>query len=354
MQRFTINTKDVWKSKKKLAFGYIIQCNMDDDFGIIYGVDSHKWNFNDYNWLYYFKKDKGFVLHPMTIVSFVCTYDYYTEEEEILVSDINPIDDYIIIDDKENKGENLREDGLYHSEIVWTSMAHLTKMIVVDEFSISVLYPLISNADKTIYYLEQHYFDDENESPRKIAACYVRVKHFEQYKNSIPFNVVANALKEMITSVDTTDIKKASKHFQVRESGYFQYRPGRDDHFIYCKCRISKCKDPYINSLTELGIFDRDYYSCVGRGTDDEDYNRMNKEETAKMRSEIISNYNKDDHLDYLLSEYVLGNIDRQNKYFSYLAKLEQYGNCDEIKYYLKEKRCLKDWFILMKKQNIH
>lgn len=88
----------------------------------------------------------------MTIVSFVCAYDYYREKEEILVSDINPIDDYIIVDDKENKGEKLREDGLYHSEIVWTNMVHLSKMIVIDDISVSVYYPWISNVDKTIYY----------------------------------------------------------------------------------------------------------------------------------------------------------------------------------------------------------
>jgi len=90
-----------------------MQCNLDDDFGIIYGVESHEFSLDYINWLYYFKKDKGYILSPMTIVSFVCAYDYYRKKEEILVSDINPIDDYIIVDDKENKGEKLREDGLF-------------------------------------------------------------------------------------------------------------------------------------------------------------------------------------------------------------------------------------------------
>lgn len=143
MKRFTINTKDIWKSKRKIGFGYIMQCNLDDDFGIIYGVESHEFSLDYINWLYYFKKDKGYILSPMTIVSFVCAYDYYRKKEEILVSDINPIDDYIIVDDKENKGEKLREDGLYHSEIVWTNMDHLSKMIVIDDISVSVYYPWI-------------------------------------------------------------------------------------------------------------------------------------------------------------------------------------------------------------------
>ena len=39
----------------------------------------------------------------------------------------------------------------------------------------------------------------------------------------------------------------------------------------------------------------------------------MNKEETFKMRKEIVSKYNQDDHFDFLLSEYVLGNINKQN-----------------------------------------
>lgn len=182
MKGFTINTKDIWKSKRKIGFGYIMQCNLDDDFGIIYGVESHKFSLDYINWLYYFKKDKGYILSPMTIVSFVCAYDYYREKEEILVSDINPIDDYIIVDDKENKGEKLREDGLYHSEIVWTNMVHLSKMIVIDDISVSVYYPWISNVDKTIYYLEQNYFDDKDEDPRNIVTCYVRAKDFERYK----------------------------------------------------------------------------------------------------------------------------------------------------------------------------
>lgn len=354
MQRFTINTKDDWKSKKKLEFGYILQCDLDDEFGIIYGVDSHKWGFNDINWIYYFKKKKKLVLSPMTIVSFVCTYDNYTEEEEILVSDINPIDDYIIVDDKENKGKKLREDGLYHSEIVWTNMDHLSKMIVIDKFSVSVYYPWISNVEKTIYYLQKNYFGDMDESPRNIVTCYVRVKDLERYKKSISFSTAANVLKDMIASVEATDIKKVSKLFQVRDSGYFQYRPGRDDHFIFYKSRISKCEDSYINSLTELGVVDKDYYCCVGRGIDDKDYDRMNKEETFKMRKEIVSKYNQDDHFDFLLSEYVLGNINKQNSYFSYLAMLKEFGNSDEIKHSMSKNRELKDWFTLIKEHNKH
>lgn len=354
MKGFTINTKDIWKSKRKIGFGYIMQCNLDDDFGIIYGVESHEFSLDYINWLYYFKKDKGYILSPMTIVSFVCAYDYYRKKEEILVSDINPIDDYIIVDDKENKGEKLREDGLYHSEIVWTNMDHLSKMIVINEFSVSVYYPWISNVDETVYYLKQNYFDDKDEDPRNIVTCYVRVKDFERYKKSISFSTAANVLKDMIASVEATDIKKVSKLFQVRDSGYFQYRPGRDDHFIFCKSRISKCEDSYINSLKELGVVDKDYYCCVGRGIDDKDYDRMNKEETFKMRKEIVSKYNQDDHFDFLLSEYVLGNINKQNNYFSYLAMLKEFGNSDEIKHCMSKNRELKDWFILIKEHNKH
>lgn len=103
-----------------------------------------------------------------------------------------------------------------------------------------------------------------------------------------------------------------------------------------------------------MGVVDKDYYCCVGRGIDDKDYDRMNKEETFKMRKEIVSKYNQDDHFDFLLSEYVLGNINKQNNYFSYLAMLKEFGNSDEIKHYMSKNRELKDWFILIKGHNKH
>lgn len=63
--------------------------------------------------------------------------------------------------------------------------------------------------------MEQNYFDDKDEDPRNIVTCYVRAKDFERYKKSISFSTAANVLKDMIASVEATDIKKFLNFFKL-------------------------------------------------------------------------------------------------------------------------------------------
>ncbi len=342
-------------SKRKLGFGYIIQCNFGDDYGIVYGVCSHKRGFQNVDWIYYFKKYKEYVLPNMSIISFVSIYDSYEEREDIIVDNILLIDEYQIINDKGNDHNVKRQDGVCHSEIVWKNMMDRKGIIAYDDNSVSVYFPYSPNDNnKKIFYLSLHYYGYKNRIANNIVECFVRMKEYEKYKSAQPFNNAASEINDMIASVETTDIKEISKLFSVRDIGYFLYRPGRDDDFIYYKNRISKCNDPYINSLTQLGIVDKDYYNCVGQGMDDQDYDRLNKEDTRKMRKEIISKYNKDKHFEYLLTKHILDFLENRDFYISYSSSLKEQGNVNDMNMYLKRKRNFNEWLSIMRKQQSH
>lgn len=345
-----------WYSKRKLGFGYIIQCNLGDEYGIVYGVCCLERMFQkNLDRIYYFKKDKDFVLPNMSIISFVSLYDSYEECDDLIVDNILHIDEYQIINDKGNDHNIKRQDGFYHSDIVWKNMIDRKKIIVYDDNSLSVCFPYSPNEDhRKIFYLHLNYYGYKNRKPENIVECFVKMKEYEKYKNAQSFSDAVNEIKNMITSVETTDIKAISMLFSVRDIGYFLYRPGRDDDFIYYKDRISKCDDPYINSLTNLGIVDKDYYNCVGQGTNDKDYNRLNKEETKRMRKEIISKYNKDKHFEYLLSKHILEFLENRKLYIFYSSSLKEQGNIDDINMYLKKERNFEELLNIMRKQKYH
>lgn len=342
LTNYIINSKDTWKTKRKLGFGYIIQCNAGDNFGIIYGVQTHNIRFNKYDWLYHFEKECNYELPQMTVVSFIRIYDDYSEKEEIVVSDIVPLYTYSLVDDHENINEKKRDDQLYHSSLVWDKMKSHSKMIVIDDNSASLYFPYLSKNDRTVYYLTEHFYNLV--APKHIVEYYICLKRLEPFKDALPFEKTANTIKSFINKVDGLDIRKESKLFEVWDEGYFMYRPGRDDQFIYSKSRISKCDDIYINSLVELGVIEKDYYSCVGRGEGDDDYQRLNEEDTKNLREEVIFKYDKDRHIEYLLKDFVFGIEEKQNEYLSFLQKIKEQGDTKIIQSYLALNYNLDEW----------
>ena len=94
-----------------------------------------------------------------------------------------------------------------------------------------------------------------------------------------------------------------AKTYKVSKRGYFQYRPGRDDSFNMTTERTIETDDEYIRSLFHLGI-EKDSYACVGRGSEEENYEEIDFEEIKENIDIARDNYSKEKHITYYLSKY--------------------------------------------------
>ena len=103
--------------------------------------------------------------------------------------------------------------------------------------------------------------------------------------------------------VDSLDLDTILNFYSVTDGGYFQSRPGRDDHYFFTKNRLCSSQDKYLNQLTKLGSELTDYYSCQGR--DDGDFCILNLADTEQLKTEINKKYDKNNHVLFLISELI-------------------------------------------------
>lgn len=134
-------------------------------------------------------------------------------------------------------------------------------------------------------------------------------------------------LKEYINSFN---IDEEIKTFTAGESGTFQCRPGRDDHFNIIKYKRSSSLDPYIKQLVPLKE-DFDYYVLNGRGEEDQDYNKIDEDETATLRNAVRNTYNKDVHFSFLLRQFLTSTSQKADLYEEASLNLLKFINKEDI-----------------------
>lgn len=162
---------------------------------------------------------------------------------------------------------------------------------------------------------------------------------YEGYKELKSINWSGYPSLEEIT-VTITKYKKYVRYFnsekiistyKVVKDGWFQCRPGRDDHFNITITRTIDSSDPYIKSLVPLNE-DKDYYACVGRGAGDDDYTILLEGEMKENINKARENYSKDKHLAFLIDKYYKDIFQRKEKHDKILYDRERYLLLDDVR----------------------
>ncbi len=288
-----------------LGIGYILQCNKGDSFGMVYGYHDHgRTAYREKTWIYYFKKTKSFAIAQFTEVSYLKSSSGYDKKESYEVSNITPLSCYAIIDtkNKEIRGqEKKRQDGIYHFDNEWNLMCQSKPYIDLWECAINVYYPVVNNRKKTIIFHDYTVYTRNKRD--NIISCFIGMHDLCLYSTEPKFEYVSSKLDEIKEYITNFNLSSCIKTFIAGQSGFFKCYPGRDDSFFITDYWRTKSKDSYMKQLVNLHEDER-YYNCYGQGKDEEDYDRINIEETKTLRAEVKKKYDRDAHYMFLVKEF--------------------------------------------------
>lgn len=318
----------------ELHVGLIIQCRENEKFGVVLGcVNSEiRWHNSTYSYpvLYYFSKDLKQEIPALTPVSFFIQKFHGFE-----AFDVKSLYSYKVCDrDGDTK---LRSDGYYYTDAVWKAMNSKDCYIAHSYHGNNTLYvPILKLVGKLRYYRGERmctiFPSDKNAS----IVCFDVVMNAEE--NSLincflqlleignvaypSVEEIGQQLKEISNRVESCDVTSVLDTYEVGTCGYYQCRPGRDDHFHIVKYwRLGK-DDAYIKSLLPIKE-ESTYYSCCGRGTDEQDYQVVDIDATNNYKNKALSMYSKENHIAYLLKDFFMGKIESVNKYNAIIQKMK-------------------------------
>lgn len=306
----------------RLGIGYILQGNKGDNFGVIYGYRNHgRSHYREETWLYFFKKRINSHIERLTPVTFLQSSSGWEKDELYEVTNITRLYSYNVINHKDIKPqgkERKREDGLYHHDnewnLIWNQMRSGTPYITLYP-GFSAHFPVINHNKKTIVFHD--YTEITSNCKSSILSCFIGLYNLREYSKKPSFDYVNQKLDSLKKYIRDFNLSKELRKFYAGESGYFQSRPGRDDHFNFTKYWTTTSKDSYLKTLTSLHE-EKDYYTCCGRGVGDDDYDRIDDNETRNMRKEIKQKYDKDAHYMFLLDEFFSNLKEKRVEYLSY------------------------------------
>lgn len=223
---------------------------------------------------------------------------------------LNPEDIYITINSKEDEWEICKLININNIHIIkfssYEELVENSKMI--DDLIKKREIFLLSKELKWYF----HYFFEtvDNELRYEVyeitnyrqsqALCYY-LKHKSLEEKHIVD--LLSKYNEITNQVNNCNFDMIAKTYKVSKRGYFQYRPGRDDSFNMTTERTIETDDEYIRSLFHLGI-EKDSYACVGRGSEEENYEEIDFEEIKENIDIARDNYSKEKHITYYLSKY--------------------------------------------------
>lgn len=335
-----------YSQEARLGIGYILQCAKGETYGIVYGYRDHgRSYYREKTWLYFFNKPKNLFYDKFTGISYIKSSSGYNKPESFQISDVFPLSNYKIIetDNKLIRGnEKRRNDGLYYYDIEWDLMSKGIPFIDLDGFSIHVYFPIIDMNNKSIVYHDYTVYTRNKRA--NIVSCFIGMHDLSFYSTEPKFDYVSSKLDSIKSYIEKFKLATETRKFVAGQSGYFQSRPGRDDHFNTTKYWRSLSKDPYLNSLVDLHE-EYDYYTCCGRGVDDNDYDTIDPEETERMRLELKQKYDKDAHYMFLLNDFFTQLKEQRQQYLLYADDIKSYvekGDDDLFQQHYNENEYLK------------
>lgn len=326
----------------ELHVGLIVQCRENDDFGVVLGCVNSKavWNKSAYGVpvLYYFSKDAKKKIPSLTPVSF-----FTRKSQAYEAFYVKSLYSYKVCD--RDGDTTLRSDGYYYTDSVWNAMNSKDYYIAHSYHGGNTLYvPILQMSSRLRYYKGERIFtilpsDLENSivcfdvlmsaEENCLVNCFLQL--LELGNVTYPsVEEIAQKLKEISDKVETFDIVSILDTYEVGSSGYYQCRPGRDDHFHMLQyCRLGK-GDAYIKSLLPIKE-ESTYYSCYGRGADEQDYQIVDIDATNKYKARALSMYSKDMHIAYLLKDFFMDKVERVRSHDALIQKMKDIMHYGEV-----------------------
>lgn len=303
--------KYIRTQKQQIELGLILQCRDNgkyapEYFGVLIGFFGDK--------IYYFDKEADFDIPKYQLVTFIV--DDNDPNKALYVTDI---DKYEIVSHEGNSFK--RPDGLYCDLTEWNAMIRGIPFIGMSRH-LSCLYFPAKQEHTDLYYekvLNDTYIDALNLHYYSKALSFIPNLEVSDIKNKI------NSLKNYI---DGFDYKKVIDSYRVFEDGYLQRRVGRDDYFNMTTTRTVETNDSYIKSLLPIGE-ESSYYAL---NSYEENYNYVNEEATKEEKEIALKKYDRDEHLAFLLKEYIDGHYEVAQTLSEFDIRLKQIFNLEKFR----------------------
>lgn len=326
----------------ELHVGLTIQCRENDIFGVVLGCvnseDMRRKSAYGNPVLYYFSKDAKKTIPSLTPVSF-----FTRKSQEYEAFDVMSLYSYKVCD--RDGTTTLRSDGYYYTDSVWKAINSRDYYIAHSYHGENTLYvPILQMSSRLRYFRGERIctilpsdlkstivcFDVlMNAEENSLVNCFFQL--LEQGSVAYPsVEEVAQKLKEISDKVEAFDIVGVLDTYEVGSNGYYLCRPGRDDHFHMLRYwRLGK-GDAYVKSLLPIKE-ETDYYSCNGRGADEQDYQMVDIDATNKYKSKALSMYSKEMHIAYLLTDFFMGKVESVHSHDAIIQKMKDIMHYSEI-----------------------
>ena len=287
-------------SNRQIHIGLIANCNKGNLFGILYGIRKPPYNGKNEiyeNKLFYFEKDEELEIAQNTLVSYL-SYDYngFTSRVDF----VYPISSLILHKDERNL---LRTDNIYHDDETWRLINEGLPYFDYEPCrNYCIYYPIITNNECTIW--------------RGLFGCGIYMGKeaiiYEMYRELISLKYkkwptldeTTNAILDFKEQVDSINAFDVIDTYEIKKIGRYTSRPGKDDYYSEDLYQNLPNDDKFLSYLLPTIqrniFFDENAYRSYGyrEGV------QLLDEETKQAREKAKSNYSKEKHLAFLISDF--------------------------------------------------
>ncbi|MDE7414322.1 MAG: hypothetical protein K2N05_11145 [Muribaculaceae bacterium] len=304
---FRTFAKKYMDSCDKIRLGIICECKERSDFGWLYSEDSVRLYFT-------FKKSADYILEDGTPVAFISLNDPLGYAVSII-----PLDELPFLYAESSNGiekERRKCKVLPYWEIHYPWRFDYCCINFPykksREHSLELFYKVLKGKEEALFMVLY--------SLHKSSFKYLSIEDLSKEIQRINDYVTSFSLENILAS------------YRCGNSGYFQSRPGRDDHFHITEYKEIDTDDEYIRSLIPLGV-KRDYYACVGRSKDDNDYDKIDDDLINSGKEIARKLYSKENHYAFLITNFFERYFDEKNNYENLLNELNDYKLSNRLRW---------------------
>lgn len=304
-------------SSERIKIGIICECDGGSEFGWLYSFYGYSTILGEKPYsaklFYSFKKSANHSLKKGTIVAFISLNDILGYAVNVMEIKELP---FLYAESNEDEIQYRKKNVLPYWEIHYQwrfdycclFFPYKKNKSQPAELQYKILYGKELEIFKLLYAL--------NESSFKPLSLNAITNHIQEIKDYISGFSLENILETYICG----------------ESGYFQCRPGRDDSYNTTVYKTIESNDEYIKSIIPLGK-ESDSTACVGRGIDDEDYDKINVAETETGKQIARAEYTKEKHIAFLVNAFFEKYYSEKLKYEDLISDLKELGLSDRFRY---------------------
>lgn len=283
-----------------LHIGIILQCNKQDNFGVVLGYSRSDFRGNTmvkmgFPILSYFEKEQGLQLKEKTFVVYITKDNNFECAFGI---------------------KELSSFKLINSSIE-NEIQSFSPFIQMETGFKCLYYPTKTNKIK-------NYFENVLVAEEKtLFECFLALNEIE-FETFPSYKEMEDIFHKIHAYVANFDIEKELKTYNVIQSAWFKCRPGRDDQYFMKEERSIESTDSYIRSLLPL-CNKLDYYSCCGRDSDEIDFIKRNEAQIKEDKINAIKQYSKSNHINYLVHEYyehIFNNKDKKDEIWTKIENI--------------------------------